>query len=315
MHPRPDDFYLFTVLWFGVGGSLLALAGLWLETRQGRRSSRIFGGISFLAFSLLGVSLWLGGQPSGVVTPFLALALACLAVWAAHSVIVRWGAQQLLKPIVIWGLLLAVCPIFSLVYAYRLHRPDPLPPLLSEPGPKIHKGPGFPHGVTDSGRKIELFHYDEREDPETLDQLLVKDEDLLQKVIRVAGPDTVCNCHGWVFTGGQYGLASEDVDAILADNGYVVVDKAREGDVVIYRDDLGGVRHSGLVRFVGTDDLVLVESKWGPLGLYLHPPQDQPYGDLFHFYRTSRPGNNEVSLAPPTKRRRNSAPRVRRGVA
>jgi hypothetical protein len=104
------------------------------------------------------------------------------------------------------------------------------------------------------------------------------------------------------------------VDEILADNGYQIVEEAREGDVIIYRDELGQVRHSGLVRFVGTDGLVLVESKWGSLGLYLHTPKEQPYGEFFDFYHTSRP-NHELSLAPGTKRRSNVAPRVQPGAA
>lgn len=297
MHPRPDGFYLFTVLWFGVAGPILALTGLWLETRRGRRSSRVLGGVLFLALSLVGGSLWVGGQPSAVTMPFLALAVACLAAWAAQPVVVRWGIQRFFKPIVIWGLLLAACPIFSLIYAYRLQRPDPLPPLLAAPPTLIRTEPSFPHAVTDVGQKIELFQYVTTEDPETLDFLLVKEQDLLQKVIRIAGPDAACNCHGWVFTGGQFGVKSEDVDAILVDNGYVVVAEAREDDVVIYRDELGHVRHTGLVRFVGADGLVLVESKWGPMGIYLHQPQDQPYGTLFNYYHSPRPGN-ELSLVP-----------------
>jgi hypothetical protein len=301
MHSRPDDFYLFTVLWFGVAGPILALAGLWLETHRGGRSSRILGGVLFLALSLVGGCLWVGGQPSGVTIPFLALAVACLAAWAAHPVIIRWGTQQFLKPIVIWGLLLALSPIFSLIYASRLQQPDPLPPLLAEPVPRKHVEPSFPHAVTDLGRKIELFQYVATEDLELLEYLLVKKENLLEKAIRIAGPDAACNCHGWVFTGGQFGVKSEDVDAILADNGYLVVAEAREDDVVIYRDEMGRVRHTGLVRFVGADGLVLVESKWGPLGLYFHQPQDQPYGTFFNYCRSPRPGNelNLVSAAAP----------------
>jgi hypothetical protein len=215
MHPRPDNFHLFTVLWLGVAVPIVALAGLWLETRRGPRSSRVLEGVLFLALLLVGGSLWVGGQPSGVTIPFLALAVACLAAWAAHPVI------------------------------------------------------------------------------------FFKQEDLLQKAIRIAGPDAACKCHGWVFTGGQFGVASEDVDAILADNGYLAVSEPRENDVVIYRDDLGRVRHTGLVRFVGADGLVLVESKWGPLGLYLHPPQDQPYGTFFNYYHSPRPGNELRLVSGP----------------
>ena len=80
---------------------------------------------------------------------------------------------------------------------------------MADPGPDIHQDGSFPLAVTDSGRKIELFQFDETESPQTLADLLVEQEALLQKVIRIAGPDAACNCHGWVFTGGQYGVATE----------------------------------------------------------------------------------------------------------
>jgi len=34
-----------------------------------------------------------------------------------------------------------------------------------------------------------------------------------------------------------------------------------------------------------------VESKWGPLGRYLHPPECQPWGGHFSYYRSSRDGH------------------------
>jgi hypothetical protein len=297
MQPRQDEFYLFTVLLLGVGGSLLALVGIWLEKRLGRRSNRIFGASLFLAFSLIAAALWISGQPAGAVGPFLALAAACLAAFAAQSALVRWGMSRLLKPSVIWGILLVVSPVFSLVYAYRINRPAPLPPLITDAGPGIRRDPLYPLGVTDLGREITLFQYDASKSPETLGDILVEQEELSQKVIRVAGPDAACNCHGWVFTSGRYGVASEDVDKILADNGYQIVEEPREGDVIIYRDDLDRVRHTGLIRFVGADGLVLVESKWGSLGIYLHAPADQPYGRFFHFYHSSRP-DHALSMKP-----------------
>ena len=105
----------------------------------------------------------------------------------------------------------------------------------------------------------------------------------------------------------SYGVASEDVDTILADNGYEVVGEPREGDIVIYRDGLGHVQHTGLVRFVGTDGLVLVESKWGSLGIYLHTPKEQPYGEFFNFRRSSRPGH-ELHLKESTHQKPSPGP-------
>jgi len=301
MNPSQDQLQLFTVLWIGVGGSLLALTGICLERRGARRANRILVAALFLAFSLTGAILALAGRSFGVVAPFAALSAACLAALATASGLVHWGMSRLLKPNVVWGLLLVVSPVFSLVYAYRINRPDPLPPLLVDTGPSMHRDPLYPLAVTDLGHEITLFQYDASKSPETLADILVQQEELTQKVIRVAGPDAACNCHGWVFTNGRYGVTSEDVDRILADNGYRIVEPPQEGDIVIYRDDLDHVRHTGLVRFVGADGLVLVESKWGPLGIYLHTPTDQPYGRYFHFYRSPRAGHVLImkSAAPP----------------
>ena len=160
MYPKHDEFFLFTVLWLGVGGSLLALAGIWLEKHFGRRTNRIFGGTLFLVLSLIAAALWMTGQPVGAFGPFLGLASVCLAAVAVQSAIVRWGARRLLKPSVIWAVLLVVSPVFSLVYAYRINRPEPLPALMADPGPSIHRDAKHPLGVTDLGREIELFQYD-----------------------------------------------------------------------------------------------------------------------------------------------------------
>jgi hypothetical protein len=303
MQPRTDDFYLYTILWLGVGGTLLALTGIWLATRFGRRSSCIFGGVLFLGTSVLATALWISGQPVDLVWPLLALAVACALVVAAHPTVLSWGTRRLAKPVIVWAVLLALCPIFSLVYAYRINRVSDLSALLVESGPLPRKDASFPRAMTDLSREIELFQYDVVNAPVVLDELLVDGEALNQKVIRIAGPDAACNCHGWVFTGGRYGVPTEAVDTILADNGYQVVHDVQENDVVVYRDLLDRVRHTGLVRFVGTDGLVLVESKWGPLGLYLHAPQDQPYGTLYAFFRSFRPGGHELRLEPAEARR------------
>ena len=300
MH-HATSFHLFTVLWIGLGGSLAALAGIWLATRVGHRASRCFGGVFFVSFSLLAAALAAYGQPAGVVFPLSALALSGLLVVAAHSALLEWGLRKLSRPVVIWGLLLAVCPLVSLVYAYRLNRTPALSAILVDPGPAVRTDSTFPRAETDQGREIVLFQFDVLDSSLLLDGLLVEGEKLSQKVIRVAGPAAACNCHGWVFTGGQLGVATEDVDMILADNGYQLVYDVREGDVIVYRDSVGHVRHTGLVRFVGVDGLILVESKWGPLGLYLHFPQDQPYGNLFAYYRSPRIGH-VLRLLPAVQR-------------
>jgi hypothetical protein len=81
------------------------------------------------------------------------------------------------------------------------------------------------------------------------------------------------------------------VNAILQDNGYSLVAQPQVGDLAIYRSLADEVTHTGLVRMVGGDGSVLVESKWGPLGIYLHPVAAQPYGERHTYYRSSREGH------------------------
>ena len=42
-------------------------------------------------------------------------------------------------------------------------------------------------------------------------------------MIARAKPDATHNCHGWLFTGGRYWVAGDQVEDILADNGYAQV--------------------------------------------------------------------------------------------
>jgi hypothetical protein len=101
-----------------------------------------------------------------------------------------------------------------------------------------------------------------------------------------------CNCHGWIFTGGRYWIPVEDVDLILDDNGYGRVPAPVPGDLAIYRDADGTPVHTGVVRAGGGDGPVLIESKWGGMGRFVHPPQVHPYGETtITYYRSPRRGH------------------------
>ena len=114
---------------------------------------------------------------------------------------------------------------------------------------------------------------------------------LMSLVIQRTPPDERANCHGWVFTGGQYLLSGRNVPAILQGNGYTITDSPRPGDLVIYHDDNGLITHTGLVRGVLDEGTVMVESKWGIGARYLHRPEDQPYSTLFDFYHRPESGH------------------------
>jgi hypothetical protein len=120
---------------------------------------------------------------------------------------------------------------------------------------------------------------------------LVQSKGLELRLLRTGEPSWGSNCHGWVFTAGRYLLDGEAVDLILQDNGYRRVATPRAGDLVVYRAG-GGVAHTAVVRVAGPD-LLLVESKWNELGVYLHRPADYHprLGLACEFYRSPRHGH------------------------
>jgi signal peptidase I len=80
------------------------------------------------------------------------------------------------------------------------------------------------------------------------------------------------------------------VEAILKDNGYTPTSTPRPGDIVVYRDqDTQQVSHTGIVRTV-LDEVVLIESKLGSLGRFIHPANKHPYANTSLIYYHTRRG-------------------------
>jgi hypothetical protein len=113
---------------------------------------------------------------------------------------------------------------------------------------------------------------------------------LINDVIRRGSAGEYSNCHGWVFAGGKFRLSPEDVQLILNENGYREVSEPQPGDVVVYRQN-GDIAHTAVVRYVTAGQPVMVESKWGALGILLHPTDKSLYGAKFTFYRSPRLGH------------------------
>jgi hypothetical protein len=112
---------------------------------------------------------------------------------------------------------------------------------------------------------------------------------LNNRVIELTDSDTTHNCFGWVFTAGRYWVPFDMVDGILVDNGYEQVSKPSKGDLAVYRNAERELVHTGIVFHA--DDHTLIESKWGPLGRYIHLPDDQPFGGTCTFYHSPRRGH------------------------
>jgi hypothetical protein len=159
--------------------------------------------------------------------------------------------------------------------------------------PPTREPAGSVVGVTDRGRRVTIKEAAELRPAEVVGKTearLLRDLKFDSRLIRRAAPSDQCNCHGWVFTGGRFWVAGDDVSSILEDNGYQPVSQPRPGDLAIYRD-AGLISHTAVVRAVGEDMLVLVEGKWGWMGVYLHGVADSCYGTNYTYYRSSREGH------------------------
>jgi hypothetical protein len=158
---------------------------------------------------------------------------------------------------------------------------------------------GQPTAFTDRGRPVRVAVLGRPVPAEVLSENeseRVEEHDLSRKVIARTEPDPAHNCHGWVFTGGLFWVPGDDVHRILADNGYRRVTAPQVGDLAVYRDAAGDITHSGVV--FSTAGGTLVESKWGPLGRFLHGPDDQPFGGECGFYRSPRSGHLLDGILP-----------------
>ena len=94
-----------------------------------------------------------------------------------------------------------------------------------------------------------------------------------------------------MFTGGRFWIRPNAVPAILDENGYKPVAEPVPGDLIVYWDAHGWPLHCGLVRSGAKEGRVLVESKWGHGGQFVHSPEDQTYSTSFTFLRSRRQGH------------------------
>lgn len=119
---------------------------------------------------------------------------------------------------------------------------------------------------------------------------LLEQQGVHERIIRTGPASDVCNCHGWVFTGGRYWLAPDDVERILVENGYEPVSNPQRNDIAIYRNS-GTISHTAVVRSAAPGAPILVEGKWGWMGVFIHEVGASCYGQHYTFYRSSRHGH------------------------
>ncbi len=199
-----------------------------------------------------------------------------------------------------WFLLIssvAVTAWSSQQFQIYLSPPARKPPLvITTPGKRsqVHEFVA----LTDRKNPIKVYRLDEVElDSVSANSMEGYGVEYTGSVIQRTAADPLANCHGWVFLDGQYLISNEAVQRILDDNGYEVVEEPIAGDVIIYRDGERNIAHSGLVRGVLNDGTIIIESKWGSEGVFLHNPLDTPYTTTFEYYRSARP-THRVNIIP-----------------
>ncbi|MBL8824689.1 MAG: hypothetical protein JNJ77_19035 [Planctomycetia bacterium] len=134
---------------------------------------------------------------------------------------------------------------------------------------------------------------------------LLKDPRYAQQFIRTGPPEESYNCHGWTFARGRRALDISEVKMQLSNGPYRKVQVPESGDIVIYYDDQGEICHSGVVKATGRNGFVLVESKWGSAGRFLHMLRLPKVQAQHEFYRrsirgprTTIPRAEKINISP-----------------
>jgi hypothetical protein len=278
-----------TLLWTDVGAAVLAVIFLGLEFYADgglvRRAPAVFAAI----LGIIAIAAWWLQDRAGIATGCSLLTAVCLVAWAARVEPIRHQFTRLLTPKVVWCAVLIASMIVSRYLATHLLAAVSQPPASES----IELGDVPVQNIraeTDRGRAIPLFQFELATSTEKAEDVILAAEKYEHQLIRLAPSSGDCNCHGWVFTGGQFGIRNPDVPTILADNSYTPTEQPQDGDLAIYKSG-GDITHSGIVRIADEQGLVLIESKWGPFGVFLHPPDAQPFSGICQFYRSARSGH------------------------
>lgn len=275
-----------TLLCTSLAAALLAVVLLTIQFLCSKRmADRAPGGIAAVLAAVAFIACWLKGA-AGIAIACSGLTTLLLLAWGVSFETARQQISRLLTPKLIWAVVLGASMIASRYLAAHVLRS-----LDKEPVSNVVDLEDVPVratlATTDSGRAIALFHFKMHSTHEEVERFMRTTELQRSQIIRLLEANPASNCHGWVFTGGRYGIRDSDVRAIVADNAYVEVAEPQEGDLAVYA--IGDqVTHSGVVRLAGKHTPVLIESKWGPFGVYLHAADQQPFSGTCKFYRTVR---------------------------
>jgi hypothetical protein len=306
------DPLLFAIICLGGGGLLLSLwLGLALDySARASRWIHAAPAVTALAASVFAVVAVVAGQPLPLWGSAGILALLCLIAivlqtpsWETRiGAAMRLARRPLARRFTMVGLW-AFCPFVALglVYSHVYQDTDADCAFFESQSLIVVREPiEYANSplTTDLGHTVRLLQVEDVPPVPTSPMLdaqarLLQRFDLNDDVIALPLGWQNTNCHGFVFTGGRYWVGGGQVDMILADNGYRPAAAAQTGDLAIYRDDLGTVLHSGIVCGLASDGVILVESKWGQSGRFIHRHDRHPFPTTAEciFYRSARQGH------------------------
>lgn len=302
MLPAWLDADLCAMICWGVGGVVIGLLGFYGKDRR--------WDVALLGLILTGAAcLGWWGAPAKIWAPPATLALFCMLGRISRDARLLLLGQRLFSSLrrrrVQALLLLLLGPTLALGLMYRLEQKlAPSDDAAGSLNLRPLESDSHPAGqaTTDKGRPIQLLHKSMAQEEQVV--LREREAKCLQNracnLIRIAAPDETSNCHGWTFTEGAFWVPKEEIEKILEDNGYCPVSTPTENDIIVYYDGGGEISHSGLVRAAPDQGPVLIESKWGGLGRYIHQPSDTPYGIHFAYFHSERTHHNLLQGMPPT---------------
>jgi hypothetical protein len=283
------------LLWSNLGAAVLAGTTLGLEFCVSKSWARRLPAIGVLILTIAAIVSWYCELRTPITAECILLAVFALIAWAVGLENVRHLISRALTPRLVWGIVLLFSLAGARFLAAHLVSNDEVHPATVVGSKDMPVNDVY--AMTDAGRVITLFRYEMTAPAIETEACILAEKRFQNEVIRLADPSPECNCHGWVFTGGKYGVRHFDIPLILTDNGYTQVQEPQPGDVAIYVSGTQAT-HSGIVRYVNDDGRILIESKWGPFGVFLHPIERQPFSGACRFYRSERIGH-AASLHPP----------------
>lgn len=310
LDPATDLLLCFAL---GLAALVVGVLAFFFERRRVRMAAWIFPMSLGLCLAAPAVGLAMTAKDSSSFLPLALLASFFCLVAAARTPLIELGSRRLVSllrrarvaPACLAGLGLGLIGWQVLAMDRQLSTDIALADstLRKTAFPGIEPIPGW-IALTDKGRDVQLMRLAPDPEGDTEDELsYVRSLGLDFKVIRTAPWDESYNCHGWVFVEGRAWISGEAVDSILHDNGYQTASKPGVGDVVVFRTDEGKVSHTALVRAITEDGRVLLESKWGKMGRYLHPIDQHAYSNhQASFYQNRRAGHQlrEAKAEPAT---------------